>query len=161
MDAQEQIDIQTSSIEDEYKRFDYLYLMFAKDTDMKLLDETLMALPRNSPASFSKDKSKASTSDDLFLWEIMEDFLCIGFTKLNDSMPLEERLAQHPISRMINIFPRELLTFRLGIIDEFELPEEDRWAFLSKERDRNEKLTLIGPKSFSKNNFIKLAALFI
>jgi hypothetical protein len=62
---------------------------------------------------------------------------------------------------MIEIFPKDLLTFRLGIVDEFDLPEEDTWAFLTKDRDRHERLTLIGPKSFTKNNFLKLAVLFI
>lgn len=86
MDAEEQVDIQSSSIEEEYKRFDYLYLLFAKDTDIKLLDETLLKLPRSSTVSFAKDKSKASSSDDLFIWEIMDRFLCIAFTKLSPSL---------------------------------------------------------------------------
>lgn len=87
MDAEEQVDIQSSSIEDEYRRFNYLYLIFAKGTDMKLLADTLLVLPRSSNISFSKDKSKASSSnDDLFIWEIVECFLCVGFSKLNPSL---------------------------------------------------------------------------
>jgi hypothetical protein len=46
-------------------------------------------------------KAKKAKDEEVLIWEAVELYLCIAFTQANPELTIEERLALHPLTKIV------------------------------------------------------------